>query len=118
MICFNKNDLTDEASAAEWSGIYKDAGYETFSCSVKNGIGMEPLEEALDKKTTVIAGPSGVGKSSFINHFVPAAKMETGQTSRTATSAQSSRITRRGALLSSGRSASTATASHMAEKLI
>ena len=82
IICFNKNDLADAAAADEWTGIYKDAGYETFAFSVKNGIGMDAVKKALDRKTTVIAGPSGVGKSSFINYLVPSAEMETGQTSR------------------------------------
>ena len=76
IICFNKNDLADAAAADEWTGIYKDAGYETFAFSVKNGIGMDAVKKALDRKTTVIAGPSGVGKSSFINYLVPSAERE------------------------------------------
>ena len=43
---------------------------------------METLRKMLEGKTTAIAGPSGVGKSSIINLLNPKANMETGSISR------------------------------------
>ena len=50
--------------------------------STINGTGMEELRELLEGRTTVMAGPSGVGKSSVMNILFPKAQMETGEISR------------------------------------
>lgn len=78
IICFNKNDLVDGQRRAALSEIYQNCGYETISISVKNNDGVDRVKELLKGKTTVLAGPSGVGKSSFINQAAPGAGMETG----------------------------------------
>ncbi len=81
IIAFNKKDIsikTDE----KWLQIYKKAGYETAFISVKDGDGISDLKKLLKGKTTVVAGPSGVGKSSLINLLVPKAKRETDTTSK------------------------------------
>ena len=81
IICFNKNDLVDEAVTKRLTGVYEKAGYKVLSVSVKKHEGTDELKELLYRKTTVLAGPSGVGKSSFINLVAPDAGMETGSVS-------------------------------------
>ncbi len=81
IICFNKNDLVDEKVTENLTKIYKKAGYEVLSVSVKKNEGVDELKNLLMGKTTVLAGPSGVGKSSFINRVAPSAGMETGSVS-------------------------------------
>ncbi len=80
-ICFNKLDLCTEKESEEYQKIYKDAGYTVHPLSVKEGIGTEWVARALRGKTTVLAGPSGVGKSSLTNRLQPEAGMETGKIS-------------------------------------
>lgn len=82
IIGFNKAELVSEEQLALYEQVYRPAGYPMFFFSVKNEIGMERLKEALQGKTTALAGPSGVGKSSLINYFCPNAEMETGDISR------------------------------------
>ncbi len=79
VICFNKNDLSDGRDIVK---IYEDCGYRVVSISVKEKSGLSGLREVCLGKTTVLAGPSGVGKSSFINYISPDAGMETGEISR------------------------------------
>ena len=49
--------------------------------SVAKQEGIDQVERLLKGKTTTVAGPSGVGKSSLINCLYPDAEMETGQIS-------------------------------------
>lgn len=53
-------------------------GYEVVFSSMLNNEGILILYELMKGKTTVLAGPSGVGKSTFINVIQPDANMETG----------------------------------------
>ena len=50
--------------------------------SVLNKEGLDDLYQYLKGKTTVLAGPSGVGKSSLVNLINPDANMETGKVSK------------------------------------
>lgn len=77
-ICFNKIDLVDQEKLKEYSGIYEPAGYnEIFTCTkTKEGLGS--IRSLLEGKTTTVAGPSGVGKSSIINCLQSDITMETG----------------------------------------
>lgn len=78
VICFNKADLVDETWIEELSKTYSACGCQVITASVYEGQGMEIIREALRGKTTALAGPSGVGKSSIFNTISPEFKMETG----------------------------------------
>lgn len=79
IICINKNDLYEET---EIPRIFSAAGYKVLRTSVKEGRGIEEVREILSGKTTAIAGPSGVGKSSLINTVAGKQVMETGEISQ------------------------------------
>lgn len=81
-ICFNKMDLAEKEEIDRLENIYASAGYPVSFLSVKENIGVREVRERLEGKTFVLAGPSGVGKSSFINHLQPKAGMETGEVSQ------------------------------------
>lgn len=81
LICFNKTDLVDDAEESALREAFRGTGYPVYPLSTYTGEGFDELREALLGKTTVLAGPSGVGKSSFINQLVPEATMETGEIS-------------------------------------
>lgn len=82
MIGFNKTELISEEQRELFAQVYRPAGYSVYFFSVKTGEGLDVLGQAMQGKTTALAGPSGVGKSSLINHFCPSAQMETGDISR------------------------------------
>lgn len=77
-----KLDLADPEKEAAIRRCYEEAGYPLLSFSAKSGQGLEALEQVLEGKTTVLAGASGVGKSTLLNRLIPAAAMETGELSR------------------------------------
>lgn len=76
-ICFTKTDLTED-NRRSLQEIYESAGYEVCFISVYEKTGLDFLKKQLKGKTTVLAGPSGVGKSSLMNEIKPDAAMETG----------------------------------------
>ena len=82
VICFNKQDMVEEDELRLLRSTYEAAGYEVYTTSAARESGMEALREILKGKTTTVAGPSGVGKSSLINILQPEAAMETGAISR------------------------------------
>ena len=81
-LVFNKLDIATEQEVDELQEIYKNSGYEIIFVSAKKQENIEQLRVALENKTTVIAGPSGVGKSTIINLLNPDAQMETGEISQ------------------------------------
>lgn len=81
IICFNKKDLVTEEEIEELSNIYKGTGHSIYFMSAANGDGVEAVKACLHGKTSTVAGPSGVGKSSFINLLQSDVKMETGSIS-------------------------------------
>lgn len=81
IICLNKQDLDREEKGEDYAAIYKACGYETLTVSAKQKQGLEQLEELLRGRTTTVAGPSGVGKSSLINCLQSGTVMETGEIS-------------------------------------
>ena len=81
ILCFNKKDIANEPEIQTLKDIYQSCGYQIVFTSALEKENVEELKELLHGKTTAIAGPSGVGKSSLINIFQPEAKMETGSIS-------------------------------------
>ena len=77
-ICFNKIDLVDKEKLKEYSRIYEPAGYNVIFTCTKTKEGLGSIRSLLEGKTTTVAGPSGVGKSSIINCLQSDIKMETG----------------------------------------
>ena len=82
ILCFNKSDIVDDAEIASLKEIYENCGYPLLFTSAKEETNIYELKELLRGKTTAIAGPSGVGKSSLINQLQSGVKMETGSISR------------------------------------
>ena len=81
ILCFNKTDIAEDPEIAELKDIYEGCGYPLLFTSAKQEQNIEELKTVLQGKTTAIAGPSGVGKSSLINLLQSGVKMETGRIS-------------------------------------
>jgi ribosome biogenesis GTPase len=84
MLVFNKIDLLDEEGLADLSyvrSIYEHIGYSTAQVSATSGLGMDLVEAFLKGKITLIAGHSGVGKSTLINKLAPNLQLRTGAVS-------------------------------------
>ena len=81
IICFNKADNVEQETIDKLKEIYSGSGCRIIITSTYNNEGMNELREALEGKTTALAGPSGVGKSSILNVLIPDAGMETGNIS-------------------------------------
>lgn len=82
VICFNKADLGSEKECRELQDIYTGCGYQVLMLSAATGEGVEEFRRLLVGKTSVVAGPSGVGKSSLTNLVQQEDVMETGEISR------------------------------------
>ncbi len=78
ILCFNKKDIATEPEIEKLKEIYESCGYQMIFTSAVENENIEEVKQLLRGKTTVIAGPSGVGKSSLINIFQPNVQMETG----------------------------------------
>ena len=78
VICFNKVDLEGFRQSEDICRSYTKSGYEVLFISAESGYGMDVLEAVIKGKTTVFAGPSGVGKSSTLNSLFPDANVQTG----------------------------------------
>lgn len=92
IICFNKADLLTDEEREELRNHFLGTDYKIFFTSTKNcdenlessdsWNEIKKLKEELKNKTTTVAGPSGVGKSSLINLFQSKVNMETGDISK------------------------------------
>lgn len=78
VLVFNKSDLATEEEKQNLKEIYQNSGYEILFVSAKQEEGIEEVRKHLSKKTSTVAGPSGVGKSSIINRLQSDINMETG----------------------------------------
>lgn len=84
IIVINKNDLFGEEEQEIFGGLkimYEDIGYQVMSCSAKTGSGLEELKAILKNKTSLVAGQSGVGKSTLINKIEPGLDLKTDEIS-------------------------------------
>ena len=78
IIVINKMDLADDDQRREIEEAYVACGCRVVFTSVSNREGVEEIRKLIKGKTTTVAGPSGVGKSSMINLIQSAVKMQTG----------------------------------------
>ncbi|MDD3012957.1 MAG: ribosome small subunit-dependent GTPase A [Candidatus Gastranaerophilales bacterium] len=78
IICINKSDLDDvKGMKDQISSIYEPIGYKIIFTSVIKGLGIDELKDVFDSKISVLAGASGVGKSSLLNMLNPQLKLKT-----------------------------------------
>lgn len=71
IICINKADLVDTASLQPLLGVYAQMGYTVLLVSARSGLGVDRLRSRLLGNQSVVAGQSGVGKSSLLNAVQP-----------------------------------------------
>lgn len=81
VIVLSKTALQDAEAMAEFRAIYEDAGYRVIEVSASEGVGIEAVEELLKDKVTLLAGNSGVGKSTLIHAIDPSLDIRTGEIS-------------------------------------
>ena len=81
VIVFNKCDLVNEAEQQKLIDIYKPAGFAVHMCSTVTGQGIEEIKAVLHGKCTVLAGNSGVGKTSLMNAISDQWELATGEIS-------------------------------------
>lgn len=83
-IILNKADLWDEEDADLGNAVkylYDSLGYRTLVVSAATGEGLDAVRRLTEDKITLLAGNSGVGKSSLINALIPDADLRTGEIS-------------------------------------
>ena len=71
VICINKIDLVDPVDLQPLIGVYGQMGYQVLVLSATTGFGVERLRRVLANQQSVVAGQSGVGKSSLLNAIEP-----------------------------------------------
>lgn len=85
IVCLNKVDLARSPQGEKQLRFslaaiehYRSIGVATLQTSVPGGLGLEELRNLLRNKVTVLAGHSGVGKSSLINAIEPGRDLRIG----------------------------------------
>jgi len=78
-LCLNKSDLVTPEAQQQWQQRLNAWGYQPLFISVYNNIGLAELRDRLNHKITVLAGLSGVGKSSLINQLAPDVNLRVGE---------------------------------------
>ncbi len=80
VLLFNKADLivpVQHQSVINELQIYKALNYKLITVSALNGSGLHELKQALKNQTSILAGQSGVGKSSLTNAIIPEMNLKT-----------------------------------------
>lgn len=83
-ILLGKADLLEgehQAEAEEFEAVYRDAGYDIIRLSSMEGRGVERVREFISGHTILLAGNSGVGKSTLIGTIAPDIEIRTGEIS-------------------------------------
>lgn len=84
IICLTKKDLANEAnleSVAEKARYYEKIGYQVLTTYIDEPGLAGQLAPILKGKVTVLAGQSGVGKSTLLNTVLPSLSLKTGEIS-------------------------------------
>lgn len=71
VVVLTKIDLVEASTVEEVAGVYRNAGYEVCCTIPQQGVGLEAVLRQLDRRISVMAGPSGVGKSTLANALSP-----------------------------------------------
>jgi ribosome biogenesis GTPase len=80
ILLINKMDLYNDDEiirAGEWKEIYENIGYSCLMCSMEDAANLEEIREKLIGKVTLVAGNSGVGKTTLLNRLEPKLKLKT-----------------------------------------
>lgn len=80
-VVINKIELADEAATRARFALYEGLGYPVHFTSCKRRDGLDALASVLQDRTSVLAGPSGVGKSSLMNTLYPGLDLRVGEIS-------------------------------------
>lgn len=83
IIGINKIDLDPEDFYREYVERYTRLGYAAIGLSAVTGAGLDELREQMTGKVTLLAGQSGVGKSSLLNALQPGMDLKTAPVSET-----------------------------------
>lgn len=78
VLVLNKCDLAEQEQLTKITEVYTKIGYEVYTVSAAQNIGIEQLKQRLQGKICAFGGPSGVGKSSTINMIDPTVNLKTG----------------------------------------
>ncbi len=81
VVVANKVDLVGLEKARGIFGLYERIGYAVHYVSAREGVGIEELADRLSGQTSVMTGPSGVGKSTLLNAVQPGLRLDTGDVS-------------------------------------
>ena len=71
VVVINKVDLVDRADFQPLAGVWGQLGYKVLFVSARTGFGVDRLRQLVAGKESVVAGQSGVGKSSILNVIEP-----------------------------------------------
>ena len=83
-LIINKTDLygkEEEEKMRQIISVYGKAGYECFRMSLTDNSGIEEVKEKMWDKINLLAGNSGVGKTSLLNVLEPSLNLKTGEVS-------------------------------------
>ncbi len=85
ILLINKTDLygeTEKMTLVEWRRIYEKIGYSCIECSLEMMVNLDQIKSILKEKVTLLAGNSGVGKSTLINIIEPTLNLKTREISQ------------------------------------
>lgn len=81
LLCLNKTDLASPAEIAHIEDYFRHPAHRLVQTSAKLGRGLGPLVSSLRGRTAVLAGQSGVGKSTLLNAISPGSDLAVGELS-------------------------------------